>query len=342
MLNFCKRYAGILLIALTFAIVASIALQEGNFADMLAALRGMDRRWEALAVVLWIAFVGSRGYTMKFYLARQGVYVSLGASFKASLIGLFYSGVTPAASGGQPMQIYHLRKAGVPVSLSASGAIVKFVGFQSMLLLLAGIFLGFHWNFVRETVGSSFFLIVLGFVINAAIVLAVMLLLISKRAVRKLVRISLHLGEKFRLVRDRAAMELRIGKQVDGYLDSLSTVRDRPLDMLAMCALSAVQVMLYSCIIWAIYHAFGFSSASAWQLIAIQLLLYQTVSFVPLPGASGAQEGVFYLFLHSIVPDSAQLGMLVAWRFFTFYITLLVGGLTILYDAVHSMRHRHE
>lgn len=236
------------------------------------------------------------------------------------------------------MQIYHLHKEGVPVSLSASGVIVKFVGFQSMLLLLAGAFLAGNYAFVRETVGSSFFLVVLGFVCNAVVVATVAMIMISRRAVRAILRLCLNIGERLHLLHDRAGIEKRLAKQVDSYLESLSTVKDRPLDMLAMCVLSGLQVLCYSCIIWALYHAFGFSGASFGQLVTLQLLLYQTVSFVPLPGASGAQEGVFYLFCHSIVPESAQLGMLVSWRFFTFYITLLLGGLTVIADGVRSLR----
>lgn len=340
MLHFLKRYGGVLFLVLTMSIVVGIMLQEGNLQDTLTALRSMDIRWELAAVGFWGLFVASRAYTMKFYLARQGAYVRFDAAFRASLLGLFYSGVTPAATGGQPMQIYHLHKEGVPVSLGASGAIVKFVGFQSMLLVLAAAFMGANFVFVRETVGSSFFLVVLGFVCNALVVLAVAMIMISRRAVRAILRFCMRWGERLHLLHDRPAVEKRIGKQVDSYLESLSTVKDRPLDMLAMCALSALQVLLYSCIIWAIYHAFGFEGASWWQLVTLQLLLYQTVSFVPLPGASGAQEGVFYLFLHSIVPETSRLGMLLSWRFFTFYITLLIGGLAIVWDGVRSLRRR--
>ncbi|MDO4739611.1 MAG: lysylphosphatidylglycerol synthase transmembrane domain-containing protein [Eubacteriales bacterium] len=340
MKGFLKRYGGVLFILLTIAIVVLFAMREGNWADTVAALRSMDWRWELLAGLFWLAFVGSRAYTMKFYLARQGVQVRFGAAFHASIIGLFYSGVTPAASGGQPMQMYHLHKEGVPVSLSASGVLVKFVGFQSMLLLLAGLFLGLHYDFVRETVGSSYFLVALGFAINAVVVAAVLLLLISRRAVRAIMRLTMRVGERLRLIKDRPTLERRVSRQVEGYLQAMATVRDRPLDMLAMFALSALQVASYSCIIWALYHAFGLSGASFFQLVTIQLLLYQTVSFVPLPGASGAQEGLFFLMLHVVVPESCRVGMLFSWRFFTFYLTMLVGGLTIVLDGVRSLRRR--
>lgn len=340
MRNFVRRYAGPLLIALTLLVVAGVALREGNLSDTYRILRGMQPRWGALAALLWLAFVASRGGTMRFFLGRQGVQVRLCAAFRASLLGLFYSGVTPAASGGQPMQIYQLHKEGVPVSLSASGAILKFVGFQTMLLLLAGTGLGLHYAYVRAVVGSSFFLVVTGFAVNAAVVLTVMMLLINRRAVRCVVRVGLKAGQRLRLVKDRQLAEEKINATVESYLRSLSAIRGRPLDILALCGLSAVQVLLYSLILWATCRAIGVEGGSVWQLVTLQLLLYQTVSFVPLPGASGAQEGVFYLFMHTIVPNSLRLGTLMAWRFFTFYITLLVGGLTVLWEGIRSLRRR--
>ncbi len=342
MRKFLKNYAGALFILLTFAVILLIAARENSIVDAWTALRTMNPLWEAAAVACWAGFICSRAYAMKFYLARQGVFVPMPEALRASLIGLFYSGVTPAASGGQPMQMYHLHKAGVPVSASASGVIVKFVTFQSMLLVLAAAGMGSNLSFVRGTVNGTFWLVILGFVINALVVGAVVMIMINRRVVRAITDFALRLGARLRLVRDPVAVKKRVDQQVENYLVSLVALRDRPLDMLAMFLLAAAQVLFYSCIIWALYHAFGLSGASVWQLVTLQLLLYQTVSFVPLPGASGAQEGVFWLFFHTLMPETGRIGMLFAWRFFTFYLTMLAGGAVVIADGVRSLRRRRE
>ena len=340
MRKFLKNYAGALFILLTFAAIVLIAARENSIVDAWTSLRAMDPLWEAAAFACWAGFVCSRAYAMKFYLARQGVYVAMPEALRASLVGLFYSGVTPAASGGQPMQMYRLHKSGVPVSASASGVIVKFVSFQFMLLVLAAAGMAANLAFVRSTVGGTFWLVVLGFVINALVVGAVVLIMINRRMVRAITDFVLRLGAKLRLVRDLDAAKKHVDQHVESYLVSLVALRDRPLDMLAMLLLASAQVLFYSGIIWALYHAFGLNGAGAAQLITLQLLLYQTVSFVPLPGAAGAQEGVFWLFFHTLMPDTGSMGMLFAWRFFTFYLTMLAGGGVVMADGVRSLRRR--
>ena len=48
-------------------------------------------------------------------------------------------------------------------------------------------------------------------------------------------------------------------------------------------------------------------------------------AYTPLPGASGAQEGVFSLYFQSLLPGDLMLSGLLAWRFITYYLVLIVG-----------------
>ncbi len=42
--------------------------------------------------------------------------VSPFSCIRYSFIGFFYSGITPSATGGQPMQLYYMKKAGIKIS----------------------------------------------------------------------------------------------------------------------------------------------------------------------------------------------------------------------------------
>lgn len=337
MLKFLKRYGGVIILVLTFAALLIAARKIDGPGDTWRTLKSMDGKYTFMALACWAAFILARACTMKYYLSRQGAYVSLRRSVRASVIGLFYSGITPAASGGQPMQMYQLYKAGVPVSLSGSGVCVKFVGFQGMLLLLAALFMITERTFAVSAVGSSMWLVMLGFAINAVVMAAVTLTLINRRAVFAMARAIMKIGAKLRLIKDREAMEKKLTSSLESYLVSFSTLRGRPMFMLGMMLMSGLQVVAYSGILYCLYRAFGLSGATLWQMMGLQLILYQTVSFVPLPGASGAQEGLFILLLQSVVPASSRMGMLLAWRFFTFYLTMIAGVLTVAGGSIASI-----
>ena len=70
-----------------------------------------------------------------------------------ALVGVFYSNVTPGASGGQPMEVYTMKKQGVEVSNAASIMIMNFIIYQAALIFVGIIGLIFKWNLVL-TIGE--------------------------------------------------------------------------------------------------------------------------------------------------------------------------------------------
>ncbi len=337
MLKFLKRYAGVIILLITLVCMLIAAGSVTSLEKTWKTIITMDRRYTFAAFACWLVFILSRAYTMRSYLAGQGCQVKMSSSVRASIIGLFYSGITPAASGGQPMQMYQLYKAGVPISLSGSGVCVKFVGYQGMLFLFSAVFLFAQRQFVRGAAGSSMWLVRLGFVINIAVLAAVTMLLINRKIVYRIMRGILTLGTKTHIIKAREEMEKKISESLENYLKSFETLRGRPGFLLRMLLLSGVQVLSYSFIMYFIYRAFRLEGADILQLVGLQLILYQTVSFVPLPGGSGAQEGLFVLLMRSIVPQDSIMGMLLAWRFFTFYLTMLVGAFTVVTGGIASV-----
>ena len=98
---------------------------------------------------------------------------------------------------------------------------------------------------------------------------------------------------------------------------------------LGMLALMMVPVCLY--------HALGLSGIAVIEIITVGVLLYISASYTPLPGASGAQEGGFALFFSGIFPDATLFVALLIWRFFTYYLTIIVGAVVTTVENVSGM-----
>ncbi|MEJ1731428.1 lysylphosphatidylglycerol synthase domain-containing protein, partial [Escherichia coli] len=73
------------------------------------------------------------GISLFLFFRYQQVDVSLGSCEVVGLIGIFYSNITPAATGGQPMQVFSLKKRGVPPGVASSALAVKFFCWQCAL-----------------------------------------------------------------------------------------------------------------------------------------------------------------------------------------------------------------
>ena len=129
-----SRLINLLLIVVPILLVLYIGVRNGDIDDAWKTLTGSEPRWLLMCFLSWCVYVLFETLVPHMVLRFGHVPVSFGASLTVSLIGIFYSNVTPGATGGQPMQVYAFKKRGVPVGLSSSGLAVKFFSFQAALL----------------------------------------------------------------------------------------------------------------------------------------------------------------------------------------------------------------
>ena len=111
-----------------------------------------------------------------------------------------------------------------------------------------------------------------------------------------------------------------------------------PLQILVLLVLSCFQITLLMSASYCVYLALHMSGHSPLLLMTLQWLLFIAASFTPLPGASGAQEGGFYLFYESIFPRNLQFPALLLWRAITYYMALIIGLCSVVSESIRSIR----
>ena len=68
-----------------------------------------------------------------------------------------------------------------------------------------------------------------------------------------------------------------------------------------------------------------------------QVLLYIGASCFPMPGASGASEGTFYLAFSPLFGDYLTTAMLI-WRLASYYLTIVLGYIAVVAERVTLRR----
>ena len=71
-----------------------------------------------------------------------------------------------------------------------------------------------------------------------------------------------------------------------------------------------------------------------------QVLLYIGASCFPMPGASGASEGTFYLAFSPLFGDYLTTAMLI-WRLASYYLTIVLGYIAVVAERV-TLRHAQQ
>ena len=341
-----KKILSALFIVLSVAAVFCIAFGNPELSNAWDALRSLDGRWIAGLFFCWASYVFFDALGTWICLKKQGFRLGLCTVLSVTLIGFYYSNITPGASGGQPMQVNSLRKAGIPVGNGTTAVTIRLVANQFMVSMLSLFFMLFNRSFVYQQLRGAIWFVRIGWMVNFSVVPLVLLAAFRRSLVRRLASALIGLLARLGIIRDRDAAMARTDGVLDTYHTAIRDLLCSPVQLLFQCMCSAMSMLALTGSIVFVYYAFGLSGTPWYHLLTLGLLLFVSASYTPLPGASGAQEGGFMYYFNGIFPGGTKSLALLIWRFFTYYIFLFIGVITLLLEKLglygHARRHLAE
>ena len=327
-----RNTLSIIFVFISIAAVIIIAFSNQELGDAWAAMSSLDIRWVCGILLCWAAypFFDSMGTWFCVRDSKSGI--SVGRTFVSTIIGLFYSNITPSAAGGQPMQVNSLRKAGVPVGMGTMAATTRFVSNQIVVSAASLILLLTHRAFVYEQLDGAIWAVRLGWIINFSAVPLVLLAAFRRDWIQKAARWVTGLLHRIKIVKDEEYAVSAVTATLDTYHTAFIDLVRSPGRIILQLLSSLLSFAGLFGAVYFVYRAFGLQGVPAGRLITISSLLYVSASYTPLPGASGAQEGGFLLYFQGIFTNGTIGVALLVWRFFTYYLFLIVGAAVVLLE----------
>ena len=333
-----KKILSFLFIALSITVVFFIAFSNEDLTNAWDAIKQMNLTWLACIFACWLIYTVCDGMNYWFYLRGQGFRISIGRAVNVALIGFYYCNITPSSAGGQPMQVNSMRKAGIPVGYGTMAVTIRFITNQTMTSVIAAVLYFLNRDFVHQQLAGAIWIVRIGWLINFAAVPLVLLAAFKRNWVQRFAEMLIGCLEKFHLIRNREAAVSKVTEVLDTYHTALLDLMHSPGQILLQFACSTIGLLaLFGTTVF-VYYAFGMIGTPWYHVLTISSLLFVSASYTPLPGASGAQEGGFLLYFRDIFKDGTIGLALLIWRFFTFYLYLIVGVFTILIEKV-ILRH---
>lgn len=253
--------------------------------------------------------------------------------FKNALSGTFWCGITPFASGGQFAQVYIFNKQGIPPTNSASILLMAFIVYQSILVLYTGVIMLFRFTYYSSMYSGFFSLAILGFVINLCVIGGLFLGAKSKTVQNFLCNTILRFLAKIRIVKNYEDSKIKISQHLENFRTELGLLQ-KNISILTKTSLLNIGKLT-------IIYSIPFFTAKAlnidvhisqiFDFIGICSFIYMITSFVPIPGASGGSEGVYFLLFNPILGVGTPTTLLL-WRFITYYLGLIIGGVVFATD----------
>lgn len=329
-MNRKKNLFGIISFFISIAILAYFIFITNGIQELKDSIKDINMFWIMVAVMCMIMYWLLESLTLFVITKRLNSKYTFKKAIDASTIGLYYSALTPFASGGQPLQLYTMVKSGVKGANAGAVLVIKSVVFQIMLTLYAIIFIIRYFSFFDSRIKYFAQASIIGILVNLIIIIVVLTIMLKKDFTKNIVRFFINLLSKMKIVKNSEELILKANIQIDSFSDSGRKYKYEKKTIILSFIITFFQFTFYYLITYFIILAFGINNHSFVIFLAAQSIVTMISSFTPLPGGSGAAEAIFYILFKELSLPSIGL-ILVIWRFITYYILIIFGGVASLF-----------
>jgi uncharacterized protein (TIRG00374 family) len=285
-------------------------------------------------VLLGVAMLelAARAWKVKLSARSLRVPLSFGTAVRASVGGDFGASITPARSGAEPARFLILSEAGMP---SADVLLVVFAELFLEMLSLAAVATGLAIIFKGSgAVLGGMIGLVGGYAMFVLGLGAIGLMLARHNAIgpppRWARRLGLHAG-RWRTVQ-RSLRQLQAG---------IAGLKHARIEFAILAFFSSVlHILLRLAILPIIVYAYGAARGLVpiAPLVLWPLALFYGSVVAPVPAGGGFIEVAFKATLGGTIPGQYLGGALIWWRFYTFYLFLILGALAAGNTVLRAVR----
>ena len=282
-----------------------------------------------LGIIFMIVYIACEGINIRRILKTLNQNITIFNSFKYAAVGFFFSAITPSATGGDPAQLYFMKKDGLSLSHSTLSLLVELCSFQIISCILALIGFIVNYNFLSR-VGHIKYLTYLGLLINILLVVFLLIMIFSKKVALKLLDmiskiLSFCSYKKLDKFKERGL------KQIDEYHACSVYLGENKKVLVKIILTTLIELLLYHSIPYLIALSFGLENTNLIRLITMSSVLYTTVAFIPSPGSMGVSEGGFVIMYKLFFPMKFLGTAMIASRAISYYLFVVVCGILILF-----------
>ena len=108
-------------------------------------------------------------------------------ALKYSMIGFYFSSITPSSSGGQPAQVYFMKKDNIEVGHSSLSLLVMVMFYQIAMLGSALVLFLLQGALIRQNFGGVIYLVIYGAAVNLILIFCIGLMIFKSGWVRRAV-----------------------------------------------------------------------------------------------------------------------------------------------------------
>lgn len=336
-----KVIGNMLFLVLIFALTVYGVFHGEDLGALRTAIRGADWRFLLPGVGLVLFFIWGESIIIWYMMRSFGIYLKKRICFLFSSVGFFFSCITPSASGGQPMQVYYMKKENIPIPVAAVILMIITITYKLVLVVIGLGILLLGRGFLHRYLEGILPVFYLGLALNVFCVAGMTVLVFRPALTEKILLAGVKLLERLRLLRYREERREKLHKSMQVYRETAAYLNYHKRVMVHVFLITFVQRLALFAVTWLVYRAFGLLGTPVRDVVLLQAVISVSVDMLPLPGGMGISE-ILFLKIFASVFQAMLLPAMILSRGLGYYSELLISAVFTAAAQIHYTFRRNS
>ena len=298
--------------------------------------------WLVPAALCMFGFIFFEGRSLVLILRTLGYPAKKRRGFLYAAADIYFSSITPSATGGQPASAYFMHKDGisgvaVTVSLILNLTMYTLAIFTLSILSLIcfpGVFMSF------ELPGKILILIGIAMMILMSIFF---IILLKKQSILiKTANIIISILRKLHMKTAADKLHSRLDTVIENYNECVVTLAGKKKLLIKTYFLNILQRASQILVTVFCYFAIHGNIGDGLRVFAIQTYVVMGSNFIPVPGAVGISEFLMYIGYTMLLSDEAAYSLAILSRGISFYTCSIISIITVIFGYIIIRYHRRN
>ncbi len=295
------------------------------------SLKNANPFWIFAAILCMIGFVYFEGAAILVIIKAIGYKRSQAGGLLYSASDVYFSAITPSATGGQPASAYFMMRDGIPGGVVTVALIVNLIMYTLAIIVLGVVAIILDASvFTNFDFFPSKVLIIIGTLVLFGLLIIFMLLLRHGRWFFRVISRLLRFLHKIHLIHRLESKQKKLDKTVEEFESCVNVMAGKTKALMAAFILNVAQRASQILVSVMVYKAFYPTGKDSVKVFVTQSMVAIGSNTVPVPGAMGVADYLMLDGFQDILTDEQAIHLEMMSRGISFYICIILCGLTMV------------
>ena len=318
--------------------------------DFLLFLKNASPVYLGLAVLSMFGYIFFEGLAVRSLIKAFGFSCSVRDSMVYGASDIYFSAITPSATGGQPACAYFMIRRGIPVMLSSVILLMNLAMYTLAIIVLGVLNLSVHPGIYQLFGSLGKILIIIGFGCQTLLFLSFLLILEKDQWILSLGYFVIRMLIRCRILRDKAKWDDRLERHMADYKVYAKLIRSHAkvlwvcflynfLQRACQLAVTAFTYLATIAVPGETHLPVVTGISRALSLFGAQSLVSIGATFIPIPGAMGVTDMMMVDAFQSVIDPDRAAALALLSRSISFYSCVI---LSLIIVIVAYIRRKKE